>query len=257
MDQAMQITLVALLSLKVLTNKVKAVSWCMLFAWLYMSCYLSMSLTVVFNPLLHNTISFLDNNAKLEQFIRLSHSENLDCINQQDRNEFTPLYLAMTHYNPNVARLLLELGVDTALLHSCDSGDWVAPLVLVQENIVRTCKNLILANILKPYNTPLADQAQLEQIVKEALGNYPLLSCLCGSCDRGWLSAKMRVQLQGSSFKQVHRNPCMKYIPLGSRTKAFLIFYWGYQEIVNIIHDVLTCKGRLLNSCKQGYWAVH
>jgi len=42
--------------------------------------------------------------------------------------------------------------------------------------------------------------------------------------------------------EQVQQDPYMKYIPLGSRTKASLTFYRGYQEIVDIIHDVLARK---------------
>ena len=152
---------------------------------------------------------------------------------------------------------------------------------------MRTRKDPFMANILKPHNAPLAVQEQLEQIVKETMGDYPPLSCSCGSCDRGWLSTKMRVQLQGLSLigllhfvcrltvshtyftaaaakiladmmtwimlfpapycqaltdQQVQQDPYIKYIPLGSRTKTSLSFFWGYQDIVNIIHDVLARK---------------
>jgi hypothetical protein len=44
---------------------------------------------------------------------------------------------------------------------------------------------------------------------------------------------------QPLTIEQVQQDPYMKYIPLESQKKAFLTFYQGYQQIVDIIYQVL------------------
>jgi hypothetical protein len=150
--------------------------------------------------LLNNAIAFLDNKPNIERFIRLTHNADPESINQPDMNGMAPLYVAVTNDSLTAVRVLLDLGVDLTPLRSRDVADRVAPLVLLQEKMARDRRTL---NTFMGYlfydGTPLADKEEIERIVKEAMGDYPAPDCSCGACDEGWLSAKMRARLQGSS----------------------------------------------------------
>jgi hypothetical protein len=150
--------------------------------------------------LLNNAIAFLDNKPNLERFIRLTHNADPESINQPDMNGMAPLYVAVTNDSLTAVRVLLDLGVDLTPLRSRDVADRVAPLVLLQEKMARDRRtpNTFMGYLFYD-GTPLADKEEIERIVKEAMGDYPAPDCSCGACDEGWLSAKMRARLQGSS----------------------------------------------------------
>jgi ankyrin repeat protein len=158
---------------------------------------LTVSSIDAFNPILNNAIAFMDNMADLERFIRLSHSADPDCVNQRDSVGLTPLDVAVTRSNPTATRVLLELGVNLAPLRSRNNGDRLAPLASLQGAIRRERRKPPIAYLSELYNDPLPAMEQVEKLVKEVIGDYPMPSCSCGSCDDGWLSAKMRARLQG------------------------------------------------------------
>ena len=150
--------------------------------------------------MLNNAIAFLDDKLDLERFIRLAHNADPESINQPDTNGMTPLYVAVTNYSLTAVRVLLELGADLTPLRSREVADRVAPLVLLQEKIARDRRipNTFIGCLLFD-GTLLTDMEEIERIVKEAMSDYPAPDCSCGACDEGWLSAKMRARLQGSS----------------------------------------------------------
>src|ERR1700735_4589577 len=112
----------------------------------------------------------MDDDVDLERFMRLSHSADPDCIDRPDTNGFTPLDVAMLCINLTALRVLLDLGVDLSPLRSRDSGDRVAPLILLQETIARDPP--LAAFFVKSYRGSLADQ---DRGIGE--GSYERLCC--------------------------------------------------------------------------------
>ena len=133
--------------------------------------------------------------SELLEFIREFHSLDPSCISQKDEHGMTPLFLAVSSSQLNVTRLLLQLGPNLAVLRTRETGDRVTPLMAIQDNLLATRSFLTGRKIYfkgTPCKAPIADEVEIERLLKEAIGDYGLTTCSCYLCDQGWLSQKMR-----------------------------------------------------------------
>ena len=136
--------------------------------------------------------------SELLEFIREFHSLDPSCISKKDEHGITPLFLAASSSQLNVTRLLLGLGANLADLRTRESADRVTPLMAIQDNL-RTTRSFLTGKTIyfggNPCKAPIADEVEIEWLLKEAIGDYGLTTCSCYLCDQGWLSQKMRALL--------------------------------------------------------------
>ena len=151
------------------------------------------------NPPIHNAIAFMDDKSDLLEFIREFHSLDPSCVSKKDENGITPIYLAASSSQLNVTRLLLEKGANVADLRTRETADRITPLMAIQDNL-RKSRNFLSGRVTyigrNPCKAPLADEVEIERLLKEAIGDYGLsTTCSCRLCDQGWMSERMRALL--------------------------------------------------------------
>jgi len=140
----------------------------------------------------------MDDQQELEQFIRDFHLLDPPSLNRKDDHGFTPIYLAAFSSNLPVVRTLLELKINLADLRTRETADRVTPLMTLQDNLRTTrsfCSGKTIHFGRNPSKASLADEVEIERLLKDAIGNYGMSTCSCNLCDDGWLSEKMRAQL--------------------------------------------------------------
>ena len=130
----------------------------------------------------------MDDEQELQKFIRDFHSLDPSSITRKDEHGLTPIYLAASSSKLPVVRTLLELGINLAELRTRETADRVTPLMAIQDNL-RTTRNFLSGETIyfggNPCKASLADEVEIERLLKEAIGDYGMSTCSCHLCDDG------------------------------------------------------------------------
>ncbi|KAG6916022.1 hypothetical protein DXG01_008791 [Tephrocybe rancida] len=199
--------------------------------------------------------------------IKSHYQSDPSSIHKPDASGFTPIHVALGKADPDVVRVLLELGV-TEDLNNANNAEDSTPLECLKASMrsTREFSETLLpqwdghsdAELTCEY---LAKRAMSETVISDTLEGYITKrkwGCTCGACAGGWLTKRMRFRLQCDaglakdgmememySFErgvpqdgELLGGPS-DYLPGELRRSIFKTFYVGYQSIFDAIYDFL------------------
>nr|GAT49088.1 ankyrin repeat family protein [Mycena chlorophos] len=199
--------------------------------------------------------------------IRSAYNKDPHSIHIRDANGFTPLHAAAGTKNVAALRKLLEFDVEEDL-RNVENANGTTPLELLQLRMRsdRDFAEMFLDN----WCGYSVEELEAEYLLKRRLGSLLDVSlqkyiaknkfgCSCGQCVDGWLSPRMRFQLESqaadgrdmmpemySFFKKTGPTPFNDvydvqtwYLPRRLQPHFTLSFYKGYHNVFAAIYDIL------------------
>ncbi|KAF7297896.1 Ankyrin repeat family protein [Mycena chlorophos] len=213
--------------------------------------------------------------AEIVDVIRAAHDKDPHSIHIRDANGFTPLHAAAGTRNIAALRKLLEFDVEEDL-RNVENANGTTPLELLQLRMRsdRDFAEMFLDN----WCGYSVEELEAEYLLKRRLGSLLDVSlqkyitknkfgCSCGQCVDGWLSPRMRYQLECQAgygrdmmpynYDQFKRGQVASlddffdvqasYIPRRFQPDFYLSFYKGYCDIFTAAYEFMHATKEVLS----------
>ncbi|KAF7289319.1 Ankyrin repeat family protein [Mycena indigotica] len=221
---------------------------------------------------LHAAI-FDDKTGQIATLIQSCYDSDPSSVHTSDLTGFTPLHIAAGQANVIAIRKLLSWDMSSDLLNATNS-DGATPLELLQSTMSssRNFSEMLLDN-WRGYS---ADALEAEFLLKQSMGmlvqstveQYTAKNkygCTCGRCAGGWLSPRMRFQLECQAAYAKDTMPDLyddftprqpasfdyymhsDYIPRRFQSSFYLSFYKGYCDVFNAVYELLSSTNEVFS----------